>query len=53
MIGITKQIVICMVRDRGSDFAAMAQANPEDTVSSNAADNARTFLTEQQVEFED
>lgn len=52
-IGIVKDTVICLVRDRGADFSAMAQANTEDTVSSHAADNARKFIREQGVTFEE
>lgn len=52
-IGMTEDLVSCVVRARGSEFAAMAQANPEDRTSSKAAENARAFIAERGWTFAD
>ncbi len=44
--GITESVIACLVRQQGSEFAASAQANPGDTRSVRAAENARAFIAE-------
>jgi hypothetical protein len=53
LAGITEDVVACLVRDQGSEFAHAAQANPGDTRSATAAANARNYLAEQGYTFAD
>lgn len=50
--GITEDVVACLVRERGSDAFAAAQANPRDARSSRAATRAHGFILAREYRFE-
>ncbi len=50
---IAEDDLACLVRSRGADFAAAAQANPGDTLSTRAADRATQFLADRRIMFSD
>lgn len=49
--GITSDVIACVTRDQGAEFAAAASLNPDDVRSFRAADRAHAYL--QGVKFED
>lgn len=49
--GIGQDTIACLVRSQGSSFAASASANPNDQVSTRAAENARVFIRDRGYVF--
>lgn len=52
-VGITYDVVACVVRRQGAEFAASEQINPLDVRSKVAAGNAHEFIAAEQIEFTD
>ena len=50
---ITVDLISCLVRSRGAEFSAAAQANPGDQLSPRAASNALRFIDDQGIRFAD
>ncbi|MGH8677183.1 MAG: hypothetical protein ACREUQ_02375 [Burkholderiales bacterium] len=51
-VGITIDVIGCVVNARQNGFSANVAANPNDTVSLTAAKNAGNFIREQGLKFE-
>jgi hypothetical protein len=51
-IGVTEDVIACLVRDRGEAFRAAATANPADDRSRGAAAAGRLFLADRGYVFE-
>jgi hypothetical protein len=50
-VGITEDVVLCIVRSRGSEYHAAVAGNPSDSLSAKAAKNAAQFIVDRQVTF--
>lgn len=50
-VGITRDIVACVLRDSGELFAAMAETNSGDSRSARGAVRARSYIDEQGYRF--
>lgn len=50
---VTEEVVACLVRHEGAEFAHAAQANPDDVRSFRCADRAKTFLEQRRYVFQD
>ena len=53
VVGITEDVIACVLRDQGAKFAAQAEANPGDSVSARAAVRAQAFINHHQYVFAD
>ncbi len=51
--GVTLDVIACVTRREGAEFAAAELINPADKGSARAADNARAFIAAEQIEFTD
>ena len=49
--GITEDLIACLVRNQGSEFAAAAAINFDDVRSARAAESARAFLGKRHYEI--
>lgn len=45
-VGITEDVIACVVHDQANDYAAAASENPSDKISARACDRGQQFLTE-------
>jgi hypothetical protein len=50
-VGITEDVIACVVQSSESSYARAARTNPGDTVSTTAAQNASRFLLERGYKF--
>jgi hypothetical protein len=50
-VGITEDVIACVVKSSGKQFGEAADANKADTVSSAAASHAKMFLSEKGYTF--
>jgi hypothetical protein len=48
---MVENVIACLVRHQGAEFAHAAQLNPGDVRSARAAENARQFITERKYTF--
>ena len=51
-VGITEDVIACLVKDQGAKFADTASANPSDATSKDGAAHAAEFLQKRGYKFE-